>query len=190
MSRRKNAPLIKSEKSRIGTTKQNDNFARLFALYSSMAKAVREANIPHGEGPRNASRLGWELLQKPGVAKRYEHWLAVFRKRMDISDNRILAEIASVALLDPGTLYRETGGLSSMDELPEHVRRAVKKVRVKRTVKSVDPDTEIVTNEDVIEYEFHDKLRALDLMVRINGLETSTEAPKAITVNVRKGGRG
>ncbi len=170
-------------------TDHEDKFARRFAAHGNMARAYREAEYKPQKTCEKDSRAGWDVLQRPAVQAKYEHYLAIQKKKLDVSDNRLLAEIASIAFVDPSLLQSAGGGLAAITDLPEHVRRAVRKVKVKRTVKSIDRDTDIITSEEIVEYEFHDKMKALTQLVRINGLEEKATAPKDITVTLKQGGR-
>jgi len=80
---------------------------------------------------RSAQTLGTLTLKHPIVQGILDEARGRLMKKLEISEERILQEVACIALLDPRELFDEEGDPKKITELDEHVRRAVAGVDVK-----------------------------------------------------------
>ena len=115
------------------------------------------------------------------------------RKRMDIRDDRILAEYAAMAFSNVADLFDEDGNALPIKDLPEHTQRAIKKVKVSQVKQKKFEDAngeEIILESSVVEIDFHDKQKSLDRIAEIQGLiskEEKTLPPAEIRISVTGG---
>lgn len=124
----------------------------------------------YGAKRSTAEKLASRLMRNDGVANAIAEGRAKLAKRLELTAERTLSEVARLAYSDIGELEDpETRQLHrSLRDIPEDARRAIRKVKVKsRTFH--DEDAGDVT-EETVEYELHDKNAALDKAMRNQGL--------------------
>lgn len=121
-----------------------------------------QAAIRAGYSPHTAKEIGSENLSKPHIRARIEQALAERSKRTGINQDRVIMELARIALINPGNLINfaevTVKGEASEDDLA-----AIQSVKVK---------TIPTENGEIVEREvrLYDKNRALELLGRHLGM--------------------
>jgi phage terminase small subunit len=133
-----------------------------------------QAAIRAGFSPRNASRIGAELLGKTHVASFIAAAKAERAAKVEISAERVIREIARAAFLDIGKVFNEDGSMKLLSEIDEDTRRAIAGIEV----------TEIRDKDGVVigytkKLKFCDKLTALSQLCRHIGLSDKKVTVKA-----------
>ena len=121
-----------------------------------------QAAIRAGYSPNNADKIGSELLGKTRVSEALKIAMAERSRRTGINQDRILAELAKIALVNPARVVNFDEATIREDALPEDLA-AVASVKVKRFPTK---DGEGIERE----VKFHDKNKALDLAGRHLGM--------------------
>lgn len=121
-----------------------------------------QAAIRAGYSPRNADKIGSELLGKTRVSDAIKVAMAERSKRTGINQDRILMELAKIALVNPKKVIDFDEATIREDALPEDLA-AVASVKVKRFPTK---DGEGIERE----IKFYDKTKALDLAGRHLGM--------------------
>lgn len=121
-----------------------------------------QAAIRAGYSPNNADKIGSELLGKTRVSEAIKIAMAERSRRTGINQDRILAELAKIALVNPARVVNFDEATIRKDALPEDLA-AVASVKVKRFPTK---DGEGIERE----VKFHDKNKALDLAGRHLGM--------------------
>ena len=121
-----------------------------------------QAAIRAGYSPNNADKIGSELLGKTRVSDAIKTAMAERSKRTGISQDRILMELAKIALVNPENVVNFDEATIREDALPEDLA-AVASVKVKRFPTK---DGEGIERE----IKFYDKTKALDLAGRHLGM--------------------
>jgi phage terminase small subunit len=136
------------------------------------------AAVRAGYSPRTAKVIGGENLTKPDLRARIDAEIAKRSVRTGINQDRVVRELARIALVDPTkVLDTENGGIQ--EGISEDDRAAIQSVRVKRIPTDVGEGIEFETR-------LADKLKALELLGRHLGMFTDrmqvqvTEAPKIV----------
>lgn len=98
-------------------------FARSLAAdpLGNATKAALIAGCPQKSARQTASK--W--LQKPDVQAELENERAKAKVRLDVREDRIIAELARIAFMDLGKCFKEDGTLLPIHEMDEDVRRAL-----------------------------------------------------------------
>lgn len=112
---------------------------------------------------------GRQVLAKPSVKKAVEARLEILNRKATVTAERCIQEVCSVAFLDPAEITDKTGTtLLNLRQMPEHVRRAVSSVKVKRikTIKKGSKSVEV----DILEYRFWNKLDAQEKLFKYLGI--------------------
>ena len=156
-------------------TDRQEKFARLYASTGNAAKSRIEAGYKPGNSSRNAVEA-YKLMQNPDIAAVHEHYQHEISKKIDINENRILAEIASIAFCNIANMF-EGGKIKDISDVPVSVQRAVKSIKVHV------PQGKDVTHS-VVNIEMHDKLKALQQIAEIKGINKTQQQDINVTVNI------
>lgn len=122
-----------------------------------------QAAIRAGYSARTADRIGPELLGKTCVSKAIAEQLKARSERTQITQDRVLLEIARLAFSDPRKAFDETGKLKSIQDWPDEVAASISSIKTKRLIESDEPI-------EVVEVRFWDKNAALDKASKHLGL--------------------
>lgn len=143
---------------------KQESFCQLYTKHWNATRAAKEA----GYSEKAAAETGYKLCQilsvKARIAELTEHALA----EAGITRERVLKELALLATVDPSEAYDNLGQLLPMREMPEHVRRAVSKVKSFEQFNGFGDDRELIGFTK--EVEFSPKKGALDSLAKYLGL--------------------
>ena len=107
---------------RRGFTPKQALFVAEYPKDCNAAAAARRA----GYSVKTADRMGYKLLRKAEISAAVEATVQRHFANLDLSLERIIQEAARVGTSDIGDLFdAETGGLLSVREMPENIRRAI-----------------------------------------------------------------
>ena len=94
----------------------------------SATKAAKEAGYSH----RTAGVIGHELLKIPEIRVEIDTILAEQRKKLEISPNKVLQELAKIAYQDVRKLFAADGSLLPIAQLDDNSAAAVAGVDVEK----------------------------------------------------------
>jgi len=121
-----------------------------------------QACIRAGYSSKNASKIGSELLQKTRVSRHLRTELAKRSKRTGINQDRVIKELARIALVNPTNIINSKDG-SINKNASEDDLACIQSIKVKK-----------MSNEtgDMVEREVKlaDKLKALELLGKHLGM--------------------
>ena len=126
-----------------------------------------QAAIRSGYSKKTAEKIGSENLRKPEIAEHLTASMKARSERTEVTADRVLAEYAKLAFLDPRRFYDSNGGLIPVPLLPADVAAALSSMEVS-TERS--KDSENPTFADVTKIKFADKKGALDSVARHLGM--------------------
>ena len=158
--------LTKSSKT-MGTklSVQWEQFCREYLLDFNGEKAAIRA----GFSAKSARFRASKLLANDNIRQRLGELTAAKYEELDISLTRITHELACIAFFDPAGLYDEDGHLLPINQIPEHIRRAVQGSKSYRRQVGFDKQGEPVY-ENTVDLKLSNKLKALDMLARYTGL--------------------
>jgi len=110
---------------------------------------------------------GREYRTKPNVMAYVDKIQHEELARMGLSKQRVVAEIAAIALSNIADIVRIEDGrlvVSDFSDLPRHQTAAIRKVKLRRSNRG-EGDF-----DEVLELELHDKTKALDQLRQVLGL--------------------
>lgn len=151
--------------------KLNERQARFVAEYLVDLNATQAA-IRAGYSQRTAYRTGADNLKKPQIAEAIREAMEDREARTNISQDRVLRELAAIAFADPADYQRVRRGrltLNGTEDIPRDKRRAVQGYRRTR---------------DGPEVVLADKMRALELLMKHLGMLDKKEDADSGGVNV------
>ena len=118
-----------------------------------------------GAAGNNASRI----MQRPRVQAHLAVELDRAQRRNEMTRDRLLAELAEIALLDPAELMTDDGNIRNLSEMPAGARRSIQSVEVHVTYEDGTLST-AETRTDIKKLKIADKLRAIETAGRMMGL--------------------
>lgn len=137
-----------------------------------------QAAIRAGYSVRTARRVGALNMSKCAIKAAIDAEIERRKERILVSADQVVKELALIGLADMGDFVKvDSGGavqVIPLEELQEGKSRIVKKIREKRTIKTVQgtkdrPDGEQIL-ECNLEFELCDKVKSLELLSRHLGL--------------------
>lgn len=168
-------------------THKRETFARLYVDHGDASKAYREAFPASRQWKDSAVWSEAEKIKKiPEVSLRIEELKRKRSEKLDISENRVLAEIAAIAFQDIGEIEGEHGGFAGLKSLKPATRRAIQSVKFKRYLERTPEGG--FEGVEITEVKMHPKLPALEKICEIKGITAPKNAEKNVTVNVNVNG--
>lgn len=123
-----------------------------------------QAAIRAGYAPRSARQQGQRLLSDAAIASQIADATATRMQALEVDADRVLTEIARIAVSDPREMFDADGRLKPPSEWSDDVAAAISGVDVEtRTI------GETVTIS-IAKVRRADKLRALELLAKYHGL--------------------
>ena len=170
-----------------GLTKKREDFARLYVEYGCASEAFREA-FPASRRwkPESVHRKASELLKDVKVLSRIEVLRNKRAEKLDISENRVLAEIAAIAFQDVGDLADDSGGFKGVRNLKASTRKAIKSIKFKRFL---DGRSEEAKSVEITDIQMHPKLPALEKICEIKGITAPPVSQRPVQVNISVKGK-
>lgn len=177
----KKIELILEDGTTIKITETRNNFARLFALTGNASQSRLDAGFKANKNSQINAAHAWKLFQIKEVQMAYEFHKRQLAKKIDISENRILAEMAAIGFGNLANMF-EGGNIKDIEDADKPTQRAIKSVRIKRYINQ-DKDKQL--DHEVIAVEMHPKLPALKEIAEIKGMnQTEKNRPINVTVNI------
>lgn len=133
-----------------------------------------QAAIRAGYSKKTARTIGQNLLTKIDIQVRIERLMKSRAKRTEITQDRVLLELAMIAFSDLKNyidINKDTGAViaKGFDDMPEGESRVIKAIKENRVIKE-SADGKQVTVYDKFEFALHDKLKALEMIGRHLGM--------------------
>ena len=129
-------------------TEKQEAFIAAYVRTRSARQAAREAGLP------TDGRSSWQMFHTPKVADEITRRLGELRRRNEHAEDMVVQELSILAfadLTDFVTFDGQTLLVKRLEDIPEEVRPAIKKV-------TLTPSK----NGDRVAVEMHDKVQALE----------------------------
>ncbi|KVL90770.1 terminase small subunit [Burkholderia stagnalis] len=94
---------------------KHERFVGEYLIDLNASAAARRA----GYSERTAGQMGFELLKKPEIAEAIAEAMKAREKRTEITQDRVLQELARIAFFDIRRLYNEDGTMKRPDQLDD-----------------------------------------------------------------------
>jgi phage terminase small subunit len=126
-----------------------------------------QACIRAGYSARNADKIGPQLLGKTRVASAIAERQEILRKKLKITQENTLEELARIAFFDCGDLFDGQGRLLPLDRIPEDARRALASIETEHRTIGKGDDAKSATITIIRAF---DKLKTLEQLGKHLGL--------------------
>lgn len=141
-------------------TKKQKIFADEYLVDMNQTRAY----IAAGYSGNGAAQSASALLRNPKISAYIEKKLEKRAHKLDVSAEKILAEIAKVAFLDPRKFYDDNGNLKDVPSLDDDSAVSLAGLEVYEEYAGRGEDREAIGQTKKV--KFADKLRALELYGR------------------------
>lgn len=143
-------------------TERQRRFAEHYARTGNGAESCRLA----GYANKAARIAAQQVLSNSNVVALVDELRKERLEQLGVRPDRVLEELAASAFVDPKDAFDDDGDLLPVRRMPHHVRRAIKKIRIrehydKKTGEQIGRDVDI---------EFNDKLRSNEILGRHLGI--------------------
>ena len=153
----------------IGLTPQEELFCIEYVGCSNATTAAKNA----GYSVKTASSQGCKLLQKEKIKKKIDILKKNLLKASGITALNILLELKKVAFQNPNDLFEDWSKVKDFANIPAEVKAGIKDIKI--TQKSYGE-----VSEQFIQFQMHDKLKALEMIIKMLGLN---EPEKNLNIN-------
>lgn len=150
-----------------------------------------QAAIRAGYSGKTAYRQGFENLRKPQIESALRERREQLAAKAGVTQERVVAEYAKLAFLDPAQFFDEKGNLLSVAQMPKDVAAALAGFEV--VTKMVKTGEDQYEPEHLKKIKFVDKKGALDSLARHLGLfekdnkqQSGADALKAISDEMKE----
>lgn len=131
--------------------------------YLKDGNATRAYKMSYNAGNMKDKQV-WEeaskLLRNPKVSQRIGLLSSNAQKKIDVTADKIIQELARIAFFDTSVLYNEDGTLKQISELSSDVTRAIHSTKQRLEKQGQDKEDWA----EIKEIRTHDKLKALELL--------------------------
>jgi len=136
-------------------------------------------------------RKAKELFDSPSVAASLRQVRKEKAAKLDISENRILAEMAAIGFSNAANLFDDNGAPKKIADMDVPTQRAIKKVVTKRYIERTGGGDDDFEEVEIQTIELHPKLPALQKIAEIKGMcaPKDTEKHRPVNVNVNITGK-
>jgi phage terminase small subunit len=146
-----------------------------------------QAAIRAGYSARTAHSVGHENLNKPEIAKAIQEAQAKRSKRTEITQDRVLQELARIGFGNLQNVLTPAGNLMSAADWDEDTARSISSMEIITRPGGLDENGEREV-EHVAKIKAWDKLAALDKIARhlgmLNGSGAGEEDAPSLTINI------
>lgn len=153
--------------SRIAETKLTPRQQRFVDEYLIDRNATQAA-IRAGYNPKNASKLGYNNIQKPVVQQAIHTAIQKQQKRTEITQDRVLQEYARLAFFDPRKLFRADGSPKPIEALDDDTAAALTSIDVREEYEGSGEERVFVGYTK--KYRLANKMGALNSLAKHMGL--------------------
>lgn len=123
-----------------------------------------------GATRKSAYTAGTMLLNRPLVKKIIKDAQDKAMSKLEVTTERIMQELARIALVDIGDLLNEDGGLRKISDIPEDARRALAGLEIVELYEKADGEK--LSVGDIKKIKLEGKTRALELLGKCHGMFT------------------
>jgi len=130
-------------------------FIKSYLTYHSLSDAARASGLHITEARR--------IINKSDVQDAIKTITSKWAKTTGFDSNELLERVNELSVIDPADLFNFDGSIKDIHSLPRSITRAIKKIKYKEITEN-DENGLPTVNGRIIDIEFHDKLRATELL--------------------------
>lgn len=136
----------------------------------------KRAAVAAGYSEKTAGAIGCHMLKKDKIKRHIDKVKNNLLEAAGVSALSVLLELKKVAFQNPHYLFDDWAKVKKFEDIPEDIKAGIKEIKV--TEKSYGE-----VKEQFVQFQMHDKLKALEMIVKLLGLN---EPEKTINMNENK----
>lgn len=141
-------------------TLKQENFCQAYVKNGGNASAAyREAYNASRMKPETVNRKASFLLSQGKIRARIAQLQKEAQRRTEVTIDKVVKEAAKVAFVDVGDLFNDDGTLRPLGEIEQDARKSI--ASIEKTTRSGEGGF-----EESVKVKLHDKLKALDMLMR------------------------
>lgn len=136
-------------------------FIKAYLTYHNLPDAARAVGLHISEARR--------MINKADVQDCIKAITSKWAKTTGFDSNELLERVNEVSSIDPADLFNFDGTIKDLHSLPRSITRSIKKIKYKEFTE-FDDETHEVKKGRIIAIEFHDKLKATEMLGKYEGI--------------------
>lgn len=148
-------------------TEAQKRFCDEYLIDLNATRAYKVA-YPRCKKDETASAAGSRLLGNVNVQEYVSEKMKEREKRTEITQDKVLKELANIAFLDIRKLYNNSGGLKNIQDIDEETAKAISSLETLEEYDGYGEDREQIG--DTQKVKLLDKVKALELLGKHLGL--------------------
>ena len=154
-------------------TIKQENFCNKYLESGNASEAYRCAYSCSKMKAKTITRKALELMENGIITARIKELQSELKAKSDITKDDILNEYKKIAFSSIASFHKTWVTREELENLTEQQKSCIKSIK-SRTRKTITDKGDLVEIDEVC-IELHDKLKALDSIVKIMGFEASTK---------------
>jgi len=151
-------------------------------------RAYKEA-YPNCKKNESARVNGSKLLTKTNISEYIEQQKEQLKNKMEITQERVLQEMARIAFADVRKLYNESGGLKNIQDLDDETAAIITGIETTEEFDGYGQDREQIGYTKKV--KMADKTKALDMLGRYFGMfkekvEVNQDKPFEVNITIKR----
>jgi len=145
--------------SRVLTPKQ-ERFCLAYVETGNASEAYRRAYSTGNMKALTVNDGAAKLLKNPRIAHRIQELQQQAQERTEVTIDHIIKELATVGFFDIRNIYHNDGTLKHPKQLDAETAKGIQEITIKRII------TENGETVETVKYKLHNKLQALDMLMK------------------------
>ena len=159
-----------------------------YRIHGNETAAYRHAFNCEAARPTTVYAKAYKLFNLPHIVAAVEANNKIQAAKIDISENRVLAEMAAMGFSNAANLFDDQGTPKNIANMDIATQRAIKSVTVKRYTERTGSGPDDFEEVEIQKIELHPKLPALIKLAEIKGLaqevDKNMQRNVEVTVNI------
>ena len=144
---------------------------------------------PNCKKDESARVNGSKLLTKTNISEYIEQQKEQLKSKMEITQERVLQEMARIAFADVRKLYNESGGLKNIQDLDDDTASIITGIETTEEFDGYGQDREQIGYTKKV--KMADKTKALDMLGKYFGMfkekvEVNQDKPFEVNINIKR----
>ena len=141
-------------------TPKQERFCLAYLETGNASEAYRRVYSAGNMKALTVNDVSSKLLNNPHITHRVQELQQQAQKRTEVTIDGIIKELAAVGFFDIRSIYHDDGTLKHPKQLDTGAAKGIQEITIKRVV------TEDGETVETVKYRLHNKLQALDMLMK------------------------
>lgn len=159
-----------------GLTQKQENFCNFYIeSLGNASEAYRRAYTCNGWSAKTVWEKASAMRNKEKVAARIKELQAGIKDKSDVTKDRLLRELSSIAFTSIASLHNTWIERKDFESLTDSDKSAIKSISTKVIKKNIGTqDNPEIVDVEYVKIEMHDKLKAIERICKMLGFDAPT----------------